>query len=310
MNTAAMDAAANDCRDFAALEDSGKTILLDWIFVTFKPSKKIYGATSYGMKHEFERSRQGFYVTNGQFKGAMLMLGYRAINQFDLNWKFKIEKALWNGDKNLRYGNNTSPLSFVKWLSLQTDREDPTGDVARDAAIDENWFPLYLNPSMREIGEYFRNYYQVLPYVCEAYVEYKRALSIDARRKLNVIPASMLQYLPDDKWKDGVDPGLRRYSRRLRRKPLYLSQVIWDKIAGTKKARTERGAKELKGLRRRFLVFKRDGYRCQICGRSALEGARLEVDHKTPRAFGGNDNPLNLWTLCFECNRGKSSLLL
>jgi 5-methylcytosine-specific restriction endonuclease McrA len=59
------------------------------------------------------------------------------------------------------------------------------------------------------------------------------------------------------------------------------------------------------GLTLRFRVFKRDGYRCQICGRSAPDGARLEADHKVPRSKGGPDTLANLWTLCFECNRGK-----
>jgi 5-methylcytosine-specific restriction endonuclease McrA len=60
------------------------------------------------------------------------------------------------------------------------------------------------------------------------------------------------------------------------------------------------------GLALRFYIFKRDGYRCQICGRNAQEhGVVLEVDHRIPRAKGGSDDPANLWTLCFDCNRGK-----
>lgn len=59
-------------------------------------------------------------------------------------------------------------------------------------------------------------------------------------------------------------------------------------------------------LKLRFAVLKRDGYRCQICGRSAQDGIKLEVDHKVARAKGGTDVPANLWTLCFDCNRGKS----
>lgn len=56
----------------------------------------------------------------------------------------------------------------------------------------------------------------------------------------------------------------------------------------------------------RFQVFKRDGYRCQICGATAQDGARLEIDHKHPVSRGGGNEPGNLWTLCFDCNRGKS----
>jgi len=61
------------------------------------------------------------------------------------------------------------------------------------------------------------------------------------------------------------------------------------------------GRKSL-SVRKRFFVFKRDRYRCQICRRSGIE---LEVDHKIPVAQGGTDALDNLQTLCFDCNRGK-----
>ncbi|MGH9685760.1 MAG: HNH endonuclease [Candidatus Acidiferrales bacterium] len=59
-----------------------------------------------------------------------------------------------------------------------------------------------------------------------------------------------------------------------------------------------------KGLsvRKRFFVFKRDKYRCRMCGASGVE---LEVDHVVSVADGGSDALDNLQTLCFKCNRGK-----
>ena len=56
----------------------------------------------------------------------------------------------------------------------------------------------------------------------------------------------------------------------------------------------------------RFEVFRRDGYRCQICGRTRGDGAKLVVDHIVPVAKGGTSDMDNLQTLCFECNSGKS----
>lgn len=55
-------------------------------------------------------------------------------------------------------------------------------------------------------------------------------------------------------------------------------------------------------VRKRFMVFKRDSYKCRICGRS---GVQLEVDHVVARAQSGSDALYNLQTLCFDCNRGK-----
>lgn len=62
----------------------------------------------------------------------------------------------------------------------------------------------------------------------------------------------------------------------------------------------------------RFQIFKRDRYRCQICGVSAQDAddIQLEIDHKHPRVKGGTNDPGNLWVLCFPCNRGKGTRLL
>ncbi len=63
-------------------------------------------------------------------------------------------------------------------------------------------------------------------------------------------------------------------------------------------------AKEF-NLATRFAILKRDHYHCRLCGRGAEDGTKLEVDHKMARSRGGTNAPDNLWTLCFECNRGK-----
>jgi len=60
-------------------------------------------------------------------------------------------------------------------------------------------------------------------------------------------------------------------------------------------------------VRVRFNVFKRDGYRCVICGRKAENGVTLEVDHIKPVSKGGSSDISNLQTLCMDCNRGKSN---
>ena len=59
----------------------------------------------------------------------------------------------------------------------------------------------------------------------------------------------------------------------------------------------------------RFDIFKRDAFKCQYCGRTAPDVV-LEIDHINPIANGGNDDPFNLITSCFDCNRGKGKKLL
>ena len=56
----------------------------------------------------------------------------------------------------------------------------------------------------------------------------------------------------------------------------------------------------------RFEVFKRDGFRCQYCGRSAPQ-VLLHVDHIEPVAEGGTNDLTNLITSCSECNLGKGA---
>lgn len=61
----------------------------------------------------------------------------------------------------------------------------------------------------------------------------------------------------------------------------------------------------------RFLLFQRDSYRCQVCGRSPQEDdVKLEAGHKLARARGGSNTLDNLLTLCFGCNRGQRTDLL
>lgn len=59
----------------------------------------------------------------------------------------------------------------------------------------------------------------------------------------------------------------------------------------------------------RFEVFKRDSFKCQYCGRSAPD-VLLRVDHIHPVAKGGDNEIINLITACFDCNSGKSDVLI
>lgn len=60
------------------------------------------------------------------------------------------------------------------------------------------------------------------------------------------------------------------------------------------------------GQQQRARILNRDKGRCQMCGRTVADDAvKLHVDHKIPRAWGGDSTDSNLWALCTECNLGK-----
>lgn len=71
--------------------------------------------------------------------------------------------------------------------------------------------------------------------------------------------------------------------------------------------KTKRGI----NLRLRFIVMKRDDFRCKSCGRSPATDPSviLHVDHIKAWANGGETVLENLQTLCSVCNLGKSDLL-
>ena len=60
----------------------------------------------------------------------------------------------------------------------------------------------------------------------------------------------------------------------------------------------------------RFIVMKRDNFKCKKCGRSPATDPRviLHVDHKRAWVNGGETVLENLETLCSKCNIGKSNL--
>lgn len=58
--------------------------------------------------------------------------------------------------------------------------------------------------------------------------------------------------------------------------------------------------------RLRYEIMRRDNHACRYCGATAPD-VKLTVDHVTPVALGGSDDPSNLVTACADCNSGKSA---
>lgn len=73
-----------------------------------------------------------------------------------------------------------------------------------------------------------------------------------------------------------------------------------------KKHKTQRSI----SWRMRFIVMKRDNFKCKKCGRSPATNPKivLHVDHKKPWTKGGETVFENLQTLCSVCNIGKGDL--
>lgn len=62
----------------------------------------------------------------------------------------------------------------------------------------------------------------------------------------------------------------------------------------------------------RRLIYERDGYACQLCGRAvepttAWPGLVLQLDHVIPWSALGSDRSDNLRSLCGDCNEQRSN---
>ena len=79
-------------KEFYELTDEQQERLLSWCNSLDKIDSFNWNNSSYGLKHIFEDSPQCFYVTNGQFKGAMLLAGFSVKDKNQVNWNFNVSK--------------------------------------------------------------------------------------------------------------------------------------------------------------------------------------------------------------------------
>ena len=67
-------------------------MVCDWIKTKLNRIKTPnYEKTSYGLKHILQRDT-GLYLTNNEFKDAMLLCGYEPANPNTINWNYCISK--------------------------------------------------------------------------------------------------------------------------------------------------------------------------------------------------------------------------
>lgn len=54
-------------------------------------------------------------------------------------------------------------------------------------------------------------------------------------------------------------------------------------------------------------IFRKDGYKCVICGLGRQDGVEIAADHKIPRSKGGTNTLENGQTLCYKHNSMKKN---
>ena len=78
----------NQPSSYERLTDEKKAAIQGWFGRELVPMDVagLYG--SYSLKHVFEGIPGGFYLTNGEMKGAMLAAGFEPVDRYELNWRF------------------------------------------------------------------------------------------------------------------------------------------------------------------------------------------------------------------------------
>lgn len=84
-----------------------------WIDRYILPAKRVNNMyNSYSLKHRLENwAVGGLYITNNQFKDAMLIKGFKPIDENELNWRYAIRIS--NADDN---GRVTPKELFKEWF--------------------------------------------------------------------------------------------------------------------------------------------------------------------------------------------------
>ena len=95
LNRRESQAIANQEGHFDKLSKEKQERLIDWCKKSFNAVKTFNTQiTSFDIKQTFCQSENGFYVTNGQIKGAMVKAGFEAKMAKDgINSRFNVSKA-------------------------------------------------------------------------------------------------------------------------------------------------------------------------------------------------------------------------
>lgn len=122
------DGLITDCKFYTVMAVS------EWIKENLEPAAKpLMRYTSYGLKHMLEKDT-GIYLTNNEFKDAMLLAGYRPVDENALNWSYSA-----------RFRRAVNPSPFYEWATVKyAEAKDRFGDFANDMRRDET-FPAFAD---------------------------------------------------------------------------------------------------------------------------------------------------------------------
>jgi len=222
-----------------------------------------------------------------------------------------------------------TPRTYLAFLRQYRNEASPRGDIARDVFEDkrerrtgycttQGAWPVSRPCSTKDFQAWWY-FLAEANNACEpAVIAFVQSYQAFAEACGHPLPPDLIEFvahgwlnIPYEEDAEDDLEMLETYKRSLRYwSPNWFIPFLTPGSAEAilaEQSRTMRQAFRQLSFHTRFTVFKRDDYRCRLCGMAARDGeeVRLEVDHITSRKQGGTNTIENLWTLCFACNRGK-----
>ena len=144
----------DESHHFGELSLAEQRKVLHWIRANVVPRKTpLNGHTSYGMKHVLEH-RTNIYVTNNQFKEAMLLCGYYPVCVDELNWRYCISKRspIFTLQKDRRCGLEI-PSCVMEYPHAEWEFEHGVwqcSNCGEEGASDSSLYDPDLKPKLRQ----------------------------------------------------------------------------------------------------------------------------------------------------------------
>ncbi len=134
----------------------------------------------------------------------------------------------------------------------------------------------------------------LIPQILSLYIDGKSSNQIHELLGLSITPRSVERMIKK--------AGLTRTKSQAFRLAIKTGRMKYRRLGPGMSAKEFR-----KGitLTLRYATFKKDGFKCTLCGHNVKDGFKLEVDHIVRPIDGGKNVLENLRTLCSSCNIGR-----
>lgn len=221
-----------------------------------------------------------FYISDEEYLADLKFVAETLQKDTVTSSEYKLYGKYGSSKLSKRFGNWKRALEMAGLKS--TGYNNVVSDIELLEEIERIWIKLGRQPTTTDIkareSKYGLNTYS------RHFGSWRKALE------------AFIQYINDDVNSEESDLNMS-------------SKENNEQENGTKEYRHK--TKRDVNLRLRFLVMKRDNFKCCMCGASPAKNPEvvLHMDHIVPWSKGGETTMENLQTLCSDCNFGKSDLV-